>query len=1178
MAITNEDMALMRSERETDNADGGGMMTGTALAAGNINQLWDDVDSTEMAGGGVSIRRFFPKLHVANNDKLLGGRVAIIKDADADNVSTLLVYTGDHYAQRSQIREAVESFYERGTRADLRPVGTQRAGQRALVMYSDTTADTPVIGAVLVLKNETLGRAEFVKITSVTRTSKTYAYDNDGAVDRFVAHEFVLGLSRELDNDFAGLDPAPTADHPTKVYSTQARSSARYYGLAPLAQAAAADDDYVIVDDVTAPVVPVATTETALVDEVPGVATRVVQASGARRSDSFGSQSGSVVLTLPVAWVPGSLVLTVGASQYVDKGNALALQSGSERLTDAVVSAADGRLTLVLSSGQSVSASYVPGVAVTLAPYTVALDITSENRQLTYTGNLQPAPDVGMLRIEYMSSGEWYGLTDDGAGVLSGAAGATGSIDYDTGSYSLVLAAEPDVSSVIIFTFGKSPYLNASGSADAALSVQLSGYREPGTAVISWNRGNSSYTLTEQSDGTFSGSGTAEIVGQQLRFVPSSLPDSAVTVSYSSLAAGGLFSTNSQSVNEQAGGSLTLQTVAGVDPASVIFWFDLTLPVYTSIDGVVTEQRTAVKAKAVGLSNGDLWVRFGGRGVVAGVVDVVTGQLSIDLDLLVRSVYQSTRVGDSVAFAAVVNNYRVEAQLIDVLFFADAEVGGAVTEVFELADLSVDVVVNADLIVPGSLVFTLGSTRFVDSGTGSLLRAWSYNTAAGVACGSVNYADGSVSLVYADVLAHISSLTAAVQSLAAGVGASAVATDLVFRTAGAPLRPSGLQVLARRAADTALISAASAADGVVSGVFDSEDTLAEIEQAGAGYALTVAAVDAAAGSVSGAVDYGNGVVRLAFTQPVLMDSLTYSAVVFGSLPLDPDVIGLDPLRLPASGRVQVFAPGGLALVHNTQSIELAAPVAGQVVDCGRGDLAVVRVLDAAGNALAADQYGVDKSTGLVTLADPFDAVDADGNSLTMPLTLDHRVQDLVTISAVRLDGRLSFLTELNHDYPAGSVCSAVIRLGDLQGRTEGLFEQTINVSSDWSDELAGDSPAAQYDALNYPLQVDNFGAVTERWKLLFRTPTSYAVIGEQRGVIADYIATDSDYSPINPMTGTPYFTVYALGFGSGWVTGNVIRFNTVSAAQPIEAVRTVTPSRYKLSDQSVYIEFMGDAD
>jgi hypothetical protein len=59
--------------------------------------------------------------------------------------------------------------------------------------------------------------------------------------------------------------------------------------------------------------------------------------------------------------------------------------------------------------------------------------------------------------------------------------------------------------------------------------------------------------------------------------------------------------------------------------------------------------------------------------------------------------------------------------------------------------------------------------------------------------------------------------------------------------------------------------------------------------------------------------------------------------------------------------------------------------------------------------------------------------------------------------------------------------------------------------------------------------------------------TSFEVIGENVGVIATG-NTSADCAPNNPATGVPYFRLPALGWGNGWATGNVLRFNTIGAS------------------------------
>lgn len=59
-----------------------------------------------------------------------------------------------------------------------------------------------------------------------------------------------------------------------------------------------------------------------------------------------------------------------------------------------------------------------------------------------------------------------------------------------------------------------------------------------------------------------------------------------------------------------------------------------------------------------------------------------------------------------------------------------------------------------------------------------------------------------------------------------------------------------------------------------------------------------------------------------------------------------------------------------------------------------------------------------------------------------------------------------------------------------------------------------------------------------------------AGIGENVGVIATG-NTSTDCAPNNAATGVPCFFLPALGWGNGWATGNVLRFNTIGSQFPV---------------------------
>ena len=113
-----------------------------------------------------------------------------------------------------------------------------------------------------------------------------------------------------------------------------------------------------------------------------------------------------------------------------------------------------------------------------------------------------------------------------------------------------------------------------------------------------------------------------------------------------------------------------------------------------------------------------------------------------------------------------------------------------------------------------------------------------------------------------------------------------------------------------------------------------------------------------------------------------------------------------------------------------------------------------------------------------------------------------------------------------------------------------------SVSNLGSGVNLGASQAVALQTVTNTGQVTNAGAITERWAVQFTNTTAFQVIGEHVGVIATG-TTANDLAPINPATAKPYFTLRALGWGSGWAAGNVLRFNTVGALFPVWIVRTI---------------------
>src|SRR5690606_3223007 len=189
-------------------------------------------------------------------------------------------------------------------------------------------------------------------------------------------------------------------------------------------------------------------------------------------------------------------------------------------------------------------------------------------------------------------------------------------------------------------------------------------------------------------------------------------------------------------------------------------------------------------------------------------------------------------------------------------------------------------------------------------------RAISTSTNAGQAVGSVDYASGVATL----------------QTYPAGQGGSVTrvacltenggfsTTMVTFRTPGAPLRPASLQITAVRADTSEIITGTADLNGNITG---------------------------GGGVIHGEVDTQSGIGRLLFSTnpedltgasvvPVIALRVTYSAVVQVSMPMSADLLGLDPVRLPADGRVPSYREGDVLVIHHT-AVHEVVPEAGATV-------------------------------------------------------------------------------------------------------------------------------------------------------------------------------------------------------------------------------------------------------
>ena len=124
------------------------------------------------------------------------------------------------------------------------------------------------------------------------------------------------------------------------------------------------------------------------------------------------------------------------------------------------------------------------------------------------------------------------------------------------------------------------------------------------------------------------------------------------------------------------------------------------------------------------------------------------------------------------------------------------------------------------------------------------------------------------------------------------------------------------------------------------------------------------------------------------------------------------------------------------------------------------------------------------------------------------------------------------------------------------------------LSSDWTEV----SVAGTYDEVGYPLILHNDGAERDSWTITFTSPTAFTCSGAKEGSVGSGVIT-SDFSPTNPNTGQPYFTIDKNGWGGTWAIGETISFITDPSALPIWWKEIVPPATAQEPDNLTVLGF-----
>lgn len=1192
MPILQGDIQLRASRVMDDVPEGGGGPSNVVIESGEENAVMPDISEMDRATGRANLRQVHVGVDTQDRDTYQGSNVIVAKPPEDPNVSITLFATGGVYDTRSQAQARLEAYLNKGAEWAGYLYENHIKGQRVIQIFQRPGTELPATGKTLVLVgNEGLAneQEQYVRAIRVTSVERSFTYDTDKDYQALVV---TVELSDALRYDFTG-SPA-SRQFARQINSAHLRDTVvadagSYVGVTPLQKAAGLGDFTIIAKTIMTQIVPSAQSETPIPAAIPYAAAGFpVSAAEAVTFNTDQAWSNTTSLALPGGCLPGSLSIAMGGVTFTDKGGIL--MSGTQQI--GLVDYANGIVTSSSGSyGGIKTISYRPAAYMQRMPQSSEIRITAENRSQSYTGFITPLPARGTLSFSYRAQGRWYVLSDAGDGALRGSDSSYGAGTYsaETGSFVITLGALPDVGSSIVQHWGVPTQETVQPAADLlisqtiALALPAGQALYPGAFSIAWMDGTTQRTATATSAWQLQGDATGEVrVGRsEVLFAPRQLP-AVGTVLDVTVDTAPAVEVSLQHPSRNGQGRLAVSVGQGaLVPFTVeVEWNTLT---DQSVLGLYT--RDQLKEMGVTLVDPTQIARDDGNGklmldgVQVGTVTYSTGAVDFNPDVVIKipkPVYSSSQVSGG-GFNGEVAQYRLNYEGIEYLnapsIFPNDESGyvkirfrttGSATR----RTLQVTFAPEFDLVtgvqapvVPGSVVLMPSSGQpWSDDGRG-LLRVL---TSGGfVTRGSINYATGRVGLTSwtpgnANTLRRAGCITTL---------GDAISSAYVFRTAAAPLRPGSLTVQVPRASGgsqnvSAAIDGTITAPGVV-GTVDYETGLVRL---GFG-ALVIAAGNESEPWYDAANVQPDG--KIFKPQPVVASALRYSAVAYAYLPMNADIIGIDPVRLPSDGNVPIFRPGSLCVVGHTKTSAQLNVSNNQTINLARVRLSRVVVRDANGKTLNTG-YSVDLEAGMVTFTDV--------SAMTMPVTIEDRIEDMAVATDVQISGEITFNRALTHDYPKdGTYVSSALQASDRRARVSLDFSQQSWVDNAWADAPTGPAIAAKYDQSVSPIAITNAGGSTERWVLQFTSTSQFRVIGEHVGVIATG-DINTVCSPLNPATGKPYFTIDPLGWGQGWAVGNILRINTVGAIYPFWVVRTIQPGPETGIEHSFSILARGDVN
>lgn len=1146
MAITQNDLEILKSEIMADTPDGGGLPTGIAVIDGVSNNLFPDVSDIDRLIGRVRLRKVSLAVKTANADLLQAARLIFTELPDNPNISVFAFKASSFADRRVDAQNKIESYLAFGTKWAGHLLETQLAGQRVIQISLDKGDAIPAIDKPLVLvQNE--GQSDefyqYIRPTKVDTIERRFQLTMDKTVTRIIA---TIEFGDTLSKAFTGLTVLEfynsiSTSRRAVLREARVADAAKYYSASLLAEPVIAmQSRQVVVNSIYTQVVPSTQVETPLLrldpvnqsaSQAVGTSTIVInQSINATANTSFNLSSGVAI---------GSLTLTVADITLTDiKGElrtALNVSYGA-------INYGTGQVTWYsnMNKGQvTVTGSYKPASEIIRVAQT-DYQIVGFNAGYNYVRELGTEPLAGSLKVSYVVQGSVYNVTDDGRGNLVDASGnGRGTVTGKT--VLLTTAAIPDADSHIIYSFGVDLDTTKIAGKDLSPAYHIITIPDgmPSDVTVTWAGKSAAVT-----GGVITGDATGSLSGNRLLLAPNTTvaKGAEFTLSYKRPLPASVLNYN----DAQSGKVLSFDMGGAITKGEVILNINSNQGLLLNVVLSTVANTNELVVSSVSKSSYDIPLNEGESEprlnfiLESSNVNKATGQ--IDLTFSVKRTVKVIDVTQKGILAIYGEPYFKDDY--PAITSTSINATATINDTTETISSAVTVQTMRASLITGQSQSLLAGSVSINAMGASINDKNGVLYSGDVAVGSVDYYSG---------VATLDSWTAAVNKVTA---TSLVVREdplpvanIIFRTPNAPLKEASFQMDATLAGGE-FISLSTDQQGNITG---SKYAHGQVDFKSGVIALyfyeklkvvdNPSVVDEPWYDVANIYDDGgfNYINKPAYVKP---DSVRYTAIAYSYLPLDKELIGLDPVRLPTDGRVPFVRKGDSIAITELKTMQLPTNAPNDTFDLGFERLSDVNVVDANGLKVNSDYLDIDLDAGTLQLNGLFDM-----SFYTAPLTAKYRIMDISLVIETDISGRVTLSTPITHDYSTAAVFSSMLLAGDMQARAFNVFGQK-SWGGVWSDSLIGDGTTSQLQVTNNPIVVTNRDAIEERWALVFTSASSFRIIGQTVGEIGTG-STTTLTAPINPMTGYAYFAIPSAAWGSGWSANNVVRINTAAAKYPI---------------------------